>query len=71
MAAKGDRIELLSMPEDPCPLPAGATGTILHVNEVRGPECWTQYMVKWDAPHEKRTLMVITPPDQFKVLPCK
>ena len=69
----GDRIELLSMVDDPCPIPAGATGTVDAVfpqpaqpHAGRGP--WVQYSVKWDAPHERRTLMVISPPDQFKVL---
>ena len=28
---KGDRIELLEMPEDPCPVEVGTTGTVINV----------------------------------------
>ena len=69
MAKPGDRIRLLAMPDDPCPIPEGATGTIEYAHQQI--ECgrpWTQYGVKWDAPNEKRTLHVCSPPDQFEVI---
>jgi hypothetical protein len=66
MFQKGDRIRLVEMTDDPAPLPAGATGTIDAVfphPAQRYGQAWTQYSVKWDAPHERRTLMVCCPPD--------
>lgn len=72
-AKQGDRIRLLAMPDDPCPLPAGATGTVEWAHpqpRTASPvhQAWTQYGVKWDAPHEKRSLMLCSPPDQFEVI---
>jgi hypothetical protein len=68
----GDRIELEYMHDDPCPIPVGATGTIDMVfpqpAQRYGPGPWTQYSVKWDAPHERRSLMMVCPPDRFKIL---
>lgn len=67
----GDRIELVSMTDDPCPIPAGATGTVRSLYPQPGGRYgrpWTQYDIVWDAPHEKRTIMLCSPPDQFKVL---
>jgi len=58
----GDRIELISMPDDPSPLPSGSRGTITGKNPVNmGPgQSFTQYGVKWD---NGRTLMLCVPPD--------
>ena len=72
-ANPGDRIRLLAMPDDPCPLPVGATGTIKHIwpQPPRGgmPDtAWAQYWIDWDAPHERRSLMLCSPPDQFEVI---
>ena len=68
----GDRIELLAMPDDPCPIPAGATGTIKQAfpqpAQRHGPGPWTQYRVEWDAPHERRTLMLCVPPDSVRLI---
>ena len=60
--AVGDRIELIHMPDDPDPLPAGTRGPVpdvVHVND------WTQYSVDWDTPQgvRKRTLNLSSPPD--------
>jgi hypothetical protein len=58
--AKGERIKLLSMPDDPDPIPGGTCGTIKAV--LPQPD-WVQYIVAWDAPHSHRTLSVSVPPD--------
>lgn len=64
MFQKGDRIRVVSMPDDPDPLPAGATGTVRYANTVRDPRGdFVQYDVAWDAPHERRGIMPIVPPD--------
>lgn len=63
----GQRIKLVSaMIDDPCPVPAGATGTIQSVY-VGGD--WVQYHIAWDPPNQTRTLMAICPPDVLKVIP--
>ena len=72
------------MPNDPSPLPAGARGTVEIVHEFRGEPggessamrrrstggCgpWKQVRVRWDAPNQKRTLMLVIPPDQVRVI---
>jgi hypothetical protein len=66
-ASVGDRIELEYMHDDPCPIPAGATGTIERVTPFPGGD-WAQYLVRWDAPHEHRKLALCSPPDRFKVI---
>lgn len=66
---QGDRIRLLSM-DDQDALPRGATGTIESIDDMsrltrsRSVQIW----VKWDAPHEARSLAVIVPPDQIEVI---
>jgi len=57
---EGDRIMLLEMLDDPCPLEPGSTGTVTSVNADVG-----QIHVKWDS---GRTLMLV-PPDQFDIIP--
>jgi hypothetical protein len=60
------RIRLLAMPDDPAPLPMGATGTITNVaNEGTDAE---QVWVDWDPPHERRTLMLIPGIDRWEVI---
>lgn len=61
----GDRIELLNMPEDPDPIPAGTQGTVTNVKNFYFWGDWTQLEVDWDI---ERTLMVCIPPDRIKVL---
>lgn len=58
----GERIELLSMPNDPDPIPVGSQGTITHVEKL---DDSYQIDVDWDS---GRTLMLITPPDRFRTL---
>ena len=58
---RGDRIRLLSMPDDPDPIPAGSTGTIESVTV--GP--FGQVWVRWDS---SRTLALIPGVDRFEVI---
>lgn len=65
----GQRIELVDMPDDPDPVPAGTQGTIDHVS---GPHklpgdrvAWHQVGVKWD---NGRTLALLTTKDRWRVL---
>lgn len=62
----GTRIRLIGMENDPAPIPNGATGEVVHVFDFR--DGHVQYGVKWDAPHEERTLSVIVPPDEIVVI---
>jgi len=58
----GRRIRLLEMPKDPCPIPAGTTGTVTHASEVMGR---TSLTVKWDI---DRALTLVCPPDRYEVI---
>lgn len=59
----GKRIRLIDMPNDPCPIPTGTTGTVQSVTPpFQGS---TQVMVKWD---NDRTLSLVVPPDRFEVI---
>ena len=53
----GDRVRLVSMTDDPDPIPAGTTGTVAGVYPQRG---WMQVDVDWDT---GRSLMLSIPPD--------
>jgi hypothetical protein len=57
----GDRIRLLSMPDDPDPIPVGSTGTIEAVTEGPLGQVW----VRWDS---SRTLALIPGVDRFEVI---
>lgn len=63
----GDRIELLSMPDDPCPIESGTTGTVTDVTGPWpfGPRPSYQVSVDWDAP---RSLLLCIPPDRVRVI---
>jgi hypothetical protein len=60
---KGDRIRLVSMPNDPDPIPVGSLGTVVGIRDHRD---WTQIDVDWDS---GRTLMLTLPNDCIVVLP--
>jgi hypothetical protein len=62
---QGKRIRLLAMPEEPDPLPIGATGVVAVVHEFGG---WQQIQVAWDAPNEHRVLALVVPPDEYELL---
>lgn len=59
----GDRIRLLSMRNDPDPIPVGQTGTVVAVRHCQ--QRWLQIDVAWDS---GRTLMLVTPPDRYEVV---
>lgn len=61
----GDRIELVSMPDDPDPIPAGTRGTVERITEVHWPQPYLQLWVQWD---NGRTLMPCVPPDVVRVI---
>ena len=58
----GDYIELVSMHDDPDPIPVGTRGVVDFVSAVTSMG-FTQYGVKWE---NGRTLLLVVPPDQFK-----
>lgn len=63
---KGDRVRLISMPDDPDPIPPGTEGTVVSVQDlsfIKKGE--TQVLVKWD---NGRSLSCICPPDQLAVI---
>lgn len=62
----GDRIRLVRMPDDPSPIPEGATGEVNCVYDFR--DGHVQYGVCWDAPHQDRSLSVVVPPDEIEVI---
>lgn len=59
---RGDRIELVSMPNDPNPLPAGTRGTVEDSHHV-GMLGFTQVSVAWD---NGSRLMLSIPPDRAR-----
>jgi len=59
---EGTRIRLLSMPEDPDPVPSGSTGTVISATWL---DDWTQIMVNWD---NGRSLNLSVPPDTYEIL---
>lgn len=58
----GDRIRLVSMPNDPDPIPAGSLGTVRSVHEHGD---WSQVDVAWD---NGRQLMLCLPGDVVTVV---
>jgi hypothetical protein len=58
----GQRIRMIEMPKDPCPIPKGTEGTVSGV--VRVQNSW-QISVDWD---NGRTLSVVSPPDTFDII---
>jgi hypothetical protein len=58
----GDRIRLISMPDDPNPVPIESMGTVTFVRQCgSGPHAWFQVGVDWD---NGRKLMLSVPPDE-------
>ena len=54
---QGDRIRLVSMPQDPDPIPVGSLGTVIALYDHRE---WMQVDIDWD---NGRTLMLTMPDD--------
>lgn len=61
---KNDRIELISMPDDPNPIPSGTRGTVKDVQYVPYFNFY-QVTVEWD---NGSSLMLSMPPDLVRVL---
>lgn len=62
----GDRIRLISMPNDPDPIPSGSLGTVVLVNPLHfRDKTEVQLLVKWD---NGRSLSCICPPDMVEVV---
>ena len=59
---KGDRIRLVSMPQDPDPISIGSLGTVIAVHNHRD---WTQVEVDWD---NRRSLMLTLPDDCVSIV---
>jgi hypothetical protein len=63
---KGDRIRLLAMSDDPDPIQVGQLGTVVSVTpHGGGKDAWHQIDIAWD---NGRTLMLVSPPDQFEIV---
>ena len=67
----GRRIRLLAMPDDPAPIPVGATGIVTEVVEFEEPiaalgNMTAQVWVAWEEPHAQRTLSLSVPHDQWE-----
>jgi len=61
MVNAGDRIRMIEMPDDPDPIPAGATGTVFAVTTGR----FAQIDVDWD---NGRTLSLVPGVDRFEII---
>lgn len=61
-----DRIRLVKMGPDPCPIESGATGTVKAVTMFQfGPPGHGQIRVDWD---NGRSLMLALPEDEFEII---
>lgn len=64
--SNGDRIRLVAMADDPNPIRAGQTGTVIGVSSHGSArDTWHQLDVAWD---DGRTLMLVSPPDTFEII---
>lgn len=61
----GQRIKLISMPNDPNPIPCGATGMITDVNKFGE---GANLSVRWDPPYQTRSLNILVPEDKFVII---
>ena len=64
----GNRIRLIDMPNDPCPISKGDMGTVVSVSPVSfkhaDANSW-QIAMRWD---NGRRLSMVTPTDTFEVV---
>jgi hypothetical protein len=67
---KGSRVKLVSMPNDPDPVPAGTLGTVTSSRLIEGltPRPYLQVGVSWD---NGRSLGLVIPPDAIELVPEK
>ena len=63
MVEKGDTIELLGMPDDPCAVPVGTKGVVTRVANIPMQPPFTQIGVDWE---NGRTLSLVVPPDTYR-----
>lgn len=61
----GQRIRLLAMPGDPCPVETGTEGTIRSIYHWPDSAGAVQLSIDWD---NGRTLACVVPPDRLEVL---
>jgi hypothetical protein len=62
----GDRIRLVAMQDDPDPIQVGQVGTVVYIKRHdAGTDAWYQIDVAWD---NGRTLMLVSPPDEFEIV---
>lgn len=63
---KGDRVAIVSMPDERDPIPAGTQGTVRSSRVADlGDGMFEQVRVDWDG---GRTLMAVIPPDTLELL---
>jgi len=64
---RGTRIKLITMVDDPTPVPPGTLGTVTEVTpvELARDDKFNQVWVDWDGPY---SLPLVCPPDQFEVV---
>jgi hypothetical protein len=65
MFEPGDRIILLAMTDDPDPIPVGTTGYVVSAT-YHDFFLSTQVIVRWDPPHDRRSLALVIPPDRAR-----
>ena len=61
----GQRIRLIEMPNDPCPIEPGSLGTVININLDPSDRARHQIGVRWDG---SRSLMLVAGVDQFEVV---
>ena len=62
----GDRVKLISMPDDPDPIPYGTLGTIRSTTDLHFTGTHeTQVHINWD---NGRSLSCICPPDRLEII---
>ncbi len=62
--ARGDRIELIRMEDDPDPIAPGTQGIVTSIQKFPGERGYpTHYEIDWD---NGRALSIIVPPDEAK-----
>ena len=66
MPKPGDRVRLINMRNDPNPIEPGQLGNVTGVRRLgTGADAWHQIDVTWD---NGRTLMLVSPPDEFEIV---
>lgn len=61
----GDRIRLVAMGDDPCPIEPGTEGVVRRIAEGIFSDGSSQIAVDWDV---ERSLRLVVPPDRYEVV---